>query len=141
MASVFAQGSAVNATQPDSITTDGNHVWVAYANGAAGDGSAGSSTVVEYNLSGMVLNTFSIAGNVDGLRYNPYSGQIWAMQNQDGNSALTTINPITNATTQFTYGPSYTNPANRGFDDAAFVGGNIYLSYTNPAAGTDPIIV
>jgi hypothetical protein len=31
--------------------------------------------------------------------------------------------------------------ANRGFDDVAFVGGNTYLSETNPAAGTAPIIV
>jgi hypothetical protein len=138
MVTVFATGAPLGATSPDSITTDGSHVWIAYQNGAASDGSSGSSTVAEYNLSGMVLHTFSIAGNVDGLRYNPYSGQIWALQNNDGNSALTTINPITLATTQFTY--ATINP-NRGFDDAAFLGGNIYLSYTNPVSGADPIIV
>jgi hypothetical protein len=80
---------------------------------------------------------------VDGLRVDP-NGQIWAMQNNDGNSALTVINPATNATTAYTYGSSYTGNGNsltRGFDDAEFLNGQVFMSETNPNTGTDPVIV
>ncbi len=141
-ASVFATGADVNAKSPDSITTDGSHVWVEYGNGAsstAPPGTAGSSTIAEYDLSGKVLNTFSIAGSADGLKYNSATNQVWVLQNQDSNSALTTINASTGATAQY----SYTAPQTpgRGYDDAVFVGGKIFLSYTNPANPTDPVIV
>jgi hypothetical protein len=77
------------------------------------------------------------------LRIAP-NGQVWALQNNDGNSALTVINPVTNATTPFTYGSTYTangNSLSRGFDDAEFLNGQVYLSETNPNTGTDPVIV
>lgn len=90
---------------------------------------------------GAVLNTWTIKGNVDGLNIDPTSGVVWALQNNDGNSALTVINPTTNATTSYTYGNTYTNVANRGFDDVVFSKGNIFISETNPASGTDPVIV
>jgi hypothetical protein len=137
---VFATGAAVSGTSPDSIVFGDGSVWVAYQNGADSAGASGSSTVVRYNPSGAVVNTWTIAGNVDGLRVDP-NGQIWALQNNDGNSALTVINPTTNGTTPFSYGNTYTNVANRGFDDVVFLNGNTYLSETNPASGTDPVIV
>jgi hypothetical protein len=137
---VFATGTGVSSTAPDSIVYGDGSVWVAYQNGADSTGASGSSTVVRYNTSGGIINTWTIAGNVDGLRVDP-NGQVWALQNNDGNSALTVINPTTSATTAFTYGSSYTNVANRGFDDVEFLNGNIYLSETNPASGTDPVVL
>jgi hypothetical protein len=140
-ASVFAQGSAVSASQPDSITLVGNHVFVEYSNGASSTlppGTGGDSTIAEYDLSGKVLNTFSVQGSADGLRYNPYTNQIWALQNQDSNSALTTIDATTGAIAHYSY---TSQTAGRGYDDVAFVGGKAYLSYTNPVNPTDPIIV
>lgn len=137
---VFATGAAVSSTSPDSIVAGDGSLWVAYQNGADSTGASGSSTVVRYSFSGAVLNTWTIAGNVDGLRIDP-SGQVWAMQNNDGNSALTVINPATNGTTSYTYGSSYTNSANRGFDDVEFLNGQIYMSETNPVSGTDAVIV
>jgi hypothetical protein len=136
---VFATGGPISSTSPDSIVYGDGYMWVSYQNGADTTGASGSSTVVRYSMAGSVLNTWTIAGNVDGLRIDP-SGQVWAMQNNDGNSALTVINPVTNATTPYSYGSSYTNVANRGFDDAQFLGGQVYLSETNPVSGTDPII-
>ncbi len=68
-------------------------IWVSYANGADSTGLSGSSTVVEYGFSGRVRHTFSIPGSVDGLKVDPRSGLVWAMQNQDGNSTLTLIDP------------------------------------------------
>jgi len=138
--SVFATGAAVAGTSPDSVVFGDGSLWVSFQNGADSTGASGSSTVVRYALQGAVENTLSIAGNVDGLRIDP-NGQVWALQNNDGNSALSVINPVTNATTSYTYGSSYTNVANRGFDDVAFPNGQTFLSETNPASGTDPIIV
>jgi hypothetical protein len=139
-AQVFATGAVISATSPDSVTFGDGSLWVSYQNGADSAGASGSSTVVRYSSSGAIQNTFTIAGNVDGLRIDP-SGLVWALQNNDGNSALTVINPITNATTAYSYGSTYTNVANRGFDDVEFRQGQTFLSETNPAAGTDPIIV
>lgn len=135
----FATGGAVSSTQPDSIYYANGSVWVSYQNGADSTGLSGSSTVVQYTPKGVVQNTWSIAGNVDGLRVDP-SGLVWALQNNDGNSTLTTINPVTNATTFYMYGNSYTNVPNRGFDDVVFRQGNTFLSETNPASNSDPIV-
>jgi hypothetical protein len=140
---VFAAGAAVSSTAPDSVVYGDGSLWVAYQNGADSAGASGSSTVVRYGLDGTVQKTFSVAGNVDGLRIDPL-GQVWALQNNDGNSALTVINPTNNMTTSYNYGNSYTangNSLGRGFDDVAFLNGNIFLSETNPASGTDPVIV
>lgn len=136
----FAAGAAIGGTSPDSVQFGDGSLWIAYQNGAASTGGSGSSTVVRYSPSGTVINTWSIAGNVDGLRIDP-SGTVWALQNNDANSALTTINPITNATTSYTYGSSYTNVSGRGFDDVQFTNGQVFLSETNPVSGTDPIVV
>jgi len=136
----FATGTSLGTTQPDSIHYANGSVWVAYQNGADSTGLFGSSTVVQYSPIGSVHNTWSIAGNVDGLRVDP-SGQVWALQNNDGNSTLTVINPLTHGATFYTYGSSYTNVANRGFDDVVFTNGSTYLSETNPAGNTDPIVL
>lgn len=39
----FATGTAVNATQPDSITLSRNSVWVEYGNGQTAPASAGAA--------------------------------------------------------------------------------------------------
>ncbi|HLN00612.1 MAG TPA: hypothetical protein VK335_15095 [Bryobacteraceae bacterium] len=140
---VFATGAPISSTSPDSVVFGDGSLWVAYQNGADSAGASGSSTVVRYSPAGSVLHTWTIAGNVDGLRIAP-NGQVWALQNNDGNSALTVINPATNATTAFTYGSTYTangNSLSRGFDDVEFLNGHVFLSETNPAAGTDPVIL
>jgi len=138
---VFAIGTAVSSTAPDSVTYGDGSLWISYQNGADSAGASGSSTVVRYSPMGTVLNTWTIKGNVDGLNIDPASGLVWALQNNDGNSALTVINPITNATTPYTYGNTYTNVANRGFDDLVFSHGNVFISETNPASGADAVIV
>ena len=44
----------------------------------------------------MVQKTYSIPGLVDGLKFNPVTGMVWALQNNDGNATLSIINPTTN---------------------------------------------
>jgi hypothetical protein len=139
----FATGTPISATSPDSVVFGLGSLWASYQNGADSTGASGSSTVVRYSPSGAVLNTWTIAGNVDGLRIDP-NNQVWALQNNDGNSALTVINPVTNGTSSFTYGSSYTangNSTGRGFDDVEFLNGQTYISETNPGAGTDPMLL
>jgi hypothetical protein len=138
---LFATGTATSSSSPDSVDYGDGSIWIAYQNGADSTGASGSSTVVRYAPDGSIINTWTIAGNVDGLKVDPGTGLVWALQNNDGNSKLTVINPITNATTQYTYGNSYTNVANRGFDDVVFTKGATYLSETNPASETDPVVV
>jgi hypothetical protein len=136
--SVFATGTSVSASQPDSITTVGDHVFIEYGNGASSTlppGTGGASTIAEYDLSGKVLNTFSVLGSADGLRYNPATNQIWALQNQDSNSALTTIDATTGAIAHYSY---TSQTPGRGYDDVAFVGGKAYLSYSNPPGASQP---
>jgi PEP-CTERM motif len=139
--SVFALGTSpgVMATGPDSVTAGNGSVWVAYSNGADSTGLPGpNSLVVQYNSNGTVQHTYSLPGYVDGLKINPANGNVWALQNQDGNSTLTIINTTTN-----TAGPAIpysVTSGTRGYDDVVFSGGSTYLSYTNPTLGTDPII-
>jgi hypothetical protein len=136
--SVFATGTAVGATGPDSVTIGDGSVWVSYANGASSTGGSGSSTIVQYSLTGAVQNTFSIAGSVDGLKVDPSTGLVWALQNQDGNSSFSFINPTTHVVSAPIF-PSVAS-SSRGYDDVVFRGSNVFLSYTNPGTAGDPTI-
>lgn len=134
----FATGAGVNATKPDSIALSRNSIWVSYANGADKGGFAGSSTVVQYKMSGKVKHVYSIPGSIDGLKIDPATGTVWALQNQDGNSTLTFIDPNSG---KVSTSVGYAVPsALRGYDDAAFRVGQVFLSYTNPTGPTDPTI-
>ena len=135
----FATGQAVNATGPDSITIGGGSLWISYTNGADSTGLGGSSTVVQYDLKGAISHTFTIAGSVDGLKIDPRTGLVWALQNQDGNSTLTLIDPKTGITPNSPFHYQVTSSTN-GYDDVVFRGGQVFLSYTNPSAPSDPTI-
>jgi hypothetical protein len=138
--STFAHGLALQSTGPDSITIGGGFVWVSYTNGADSTGLSGSSTVVQYDLMGNVKRKFSIAGSVDGLKRDPGTGLIWALQNQDGNSTLTIIDPRTGMIVSGSPFQYAVKSGARGYDDVVFRGGKVYLSYTNPTVPSDPTI-
>jgi hypothetical protein len=144
--SVFATGGAVGGTQPDSVTIGDGSVWVEYGNGADSTGAGGSSTIVQYSAtSGAVQRNYTISGLVDGLKFNPTTGMVWALQNNDANATLSIINPTTHTVSgPLKYGPPYVyttpGPLARGYDDVAFLGGKVYLSYTNPVNPTDPVL-
>lgn len=144
-ASIFATGGAVSATGPDSVTIGDKSVWVEYGNTADSTGLGGTSTIVQYGLNGAVLHTYTITGLVDGLKFNPTTGMVWALQNNDANATLSIINPMTQTVSgPLSYGPPYMyttpGPLARGYDDVAFLGGKVYLSYTNPVEPTDPVL-
>jgi hypothetical protein len=137
---VFAT-SPTGASQPDSITVDGQFIFVGYGNGVAADGSdGGSSTIVEYNRAGQILQEFSVLGHNDGMKVDPYTHMVWALQNEDGNPNLVVINPTSRTEKIFSFGPVADGG---GYDDIAFVGGNAYLTESNPQSNpnTAPAVV
>jgi hypothetical protein len=137
--SVFATGSTVGGTQPDSITTGDGSVWVEYGNGAVSTGGSGSSTIERYSPSGALQQTYTISGLVDGLKFNPVTGMVWALQNNDGNSTLSFINPTTNTVSSPPLSYAVTS-SSRGYDDVAFLNGKVYLSYSNPVNPGDSVL-
>ncbi len=134
---VFATGTG-GATQPDSLTLGPDSLWAEYGNGVKSDGTGGSSTIVQYSLNGDVERTLSIPGSADGLKVDPNTGMVFALQNQDGNSTLSLIDPTSG---QVSAPLSYAVPStSRGYDDIAFVNGQVYVSYTNPTGPGDPVV-
>lgn len=137
---IFAVGADVSGTAPDSVALGRNgSVFIEYGNNVPSDGTGGGSTIVEYSRSGATLNKFSFAGSDDGLKVDPATGKLWVLQNQDGNSTLTIVDPTNGQST----GPlSYAvQSSTQGYDDVAFTGGKVYLSHTNPASPTDSVVV
>src|ERR1700676_1891632 len=127
-------------TAPDSVTIAGNFLFVAYANNVASDGTGpGTSEIVQYDLSGHIVRTYDITGAVDRLKFDPVTEKLWALQNQDGNSTLTIIDPETHQVSKPLH---YENTsATRGFDDVVFQDGKVFLSVSNPASPNDAVIV
>lgn len=128
---IFAT-APTGSSAPDSIAIVGNDVFVGYGNGGNPDGSGDAlSTIAKYNSSGVLLNTTSVVGHNDGLRYDPASGQLWALQNEDANPNLVLITPATLAkSAPFSFSAT---PHGGGYDDVAFGFGKAFISASNPA--------
>jgi hypothetical protein len=140
---IFAVAPA-GSSAPDSITSGGGSIWVEYGNGADSTGAGGSSTIVQYSSMGQIEQTYTITGLADGLKYDPTTGDVWALLNNDGNSQLVLIDPATNQlSAPLSYAAPYVYGANstRGFDDVVFDGNKVFLSETNPANPGDPVVV
>jgi arylsulfatase A-like enzyme len=137
----FVSANPGTATQPDSIAVDGAHVFVGYGNGVAKDGTDGGfSTIVQFDAAGGFVQSFSVKGHNDGLKVDPTTHLLFALQNEDGNPNLAIINPTTGMMMTFTL-PSVNHGG--GFDDITFLDGKVYLSASNPqlATNTDPAVV
>jgi hypothetical protein len=138
--SVFANAPA-GLSAPDSVAILGTHIFVGYGDNHAPDGSDGlSSQVVEYDMEGNALQTYTVLGHNDGLKTNPWTQQLWALQNEDQNPNLVIINPDTHEQKMYTFGPT---PHGGGYDDLVFRDCKVYISASNPAnnPNTGPAIV
>lgn len=141
--SVFAAPPA-GSSAPDSLAVVDDHIWVGYANGGAPDGTGNAqSQIVEYSQNGTVLRAFTVVGHNDGLKFNPYTREIWAVQNEDANANLVTIDAATGRTTRYVFGKA---PHGGGYDDVVFKDGQAYVSASNPTLdanghNTGPAIV
>jgi hypothetical protein len=130
--SVFATSIPGVDFAPDSIAVLDGNVFVGYGDGAAPDGSDGkSSTIVQYSANGDMVTTYTVLGHNDGLKVNPKTHQIWAMQNEDARPNLVIIDPKTQSqSAPYTFGPT---PHGGGYDDIAFRGNDVFISCSNPA--------
>lgn len=130
--SVFARGVTGKYKTPDSIAVSAGRVFVGYGDGTLPDGSDGKNTeVVQYNLAGAVEHVYSVPGHNDGLKVDPATHLLWALQNEDANPNLVVINPQTHqAKTYLFQAPP---PNGGGYDDIVFRNGKVYLSASNPA--------
>ena len=138
---VFAHSVPGVYTQPDSIAVLNGHIFIGYGNGVAKDGTDGkSSTIVEYRMNGSAVRKFSVLGHNDGLKVDPKTKLLWALQNEDGNPSLVTINAKTLEQKQYSFPPTLNGG---GYDDIVFRHGKIYMSASNPAGNPNnaPAIV
>jgi len=138
-ASIFATPPS-GAMGPDSITDGAGSIWVSYNGGTNSDGTDlnSFSTIVRYNASGTVQDIYKIQGSVDGLKYNPFTGAVWALQNEDARSHITLIDPTTGTLTAVSYAHVSTT---QGIDDIVFTQNGTYLTETNPSSPTDVTLV
>lgn len=148
--SVWAQGVRDGGPgdyyNPDSIDWDGTHVWVGFQNTSTKDGSPpnGFSTIVEYSADGQtVVNTWSVPGHCDGMRWDATTSKIWATSNEDNNPIFYSINPATPGDAGVTiYTQHFTDPIlagavtphGGGFDDLYFINGKNFVTGSAPAS-------
>ena len=130
--SVFANAPD-SSSKPDSIVQFGSSVYIGYQH--AGDVKDGSvptltNTVVQYDLKGNVLKTYTVPGHVDGLLARPDTNALWVMANEDANPILTIINLTTGG--QQSYTPTVPTAHGGGFDDMQLINGQVYISASNP---------
>jgi hypothetical protein len=138
--SVFATAPA-GLSAPDSIAVLGDHVFVGYGDGHLPDGSDGlNSQVVEYRMDGSLVHIYTVPGHNDGLKVDPSTHLLWAIQNEDLNPNLVIIDPESQKQKLYTFGPT---PHGGGYDDLVFRGCSVYISASNPAnnPNTGPAIV
>jgi hypothetical protein len=127
---------------PDSIAVVGEHVFVGYGDGHAADGSDGlNSQVVEFDEEGSVVHIFTVPGHNDGLKLDPVTRHLWALQNEDKNPNLVIIDPRTRQQQNFTFASP--TPHGGGYDDIVFRDCQVFISASNPSnnPNTGPAIV
>lgn len=139
---IFARSVPGKYTQPDSIAVLGKHIFIGYGDGNDPAGLDGKSNqIVEYNMNGSVAFIYEVVGHNDGLKVNPYTHKLWAMQNEDGNPNLVVIDPANGE--ERIYTPAAPPPHGGGYDDIIFRDGKAYFSASNPAhnPNTEPALV
>jgi hypothetical protein len=140
--SVFAQSIPGQYTAPDSITSTSSAIYIGFGNGGdPGGGNATPSTIIKYDFNGNILNMALVNGHNDGLKINPQTGDLWALQNEDANANLVILDPTTLTPKQRYF--LGTGRHGGGYDDIVFLNGNVYFSASNPQhnPNNEPAIV
>ena len=122
-------------TQPDDITRIGNDLFTGFQNGVGPQGQASTdgnrdSTIVEFTLSGVVVNQWDIVGKCDGLTANASAGLVVATVNEDAHSSLYTIDPFTSQVVHYSYFRPL--PHKGGTDAISFYEGLMLISASAP---------
>jgi hypothetical protein len=122
-------------SQPDDITRIGKDLFTAFQNGVGPQGQASAdgnrdSTVVEFTLSGVVVNQWDIMGKCDGLTANGAAGLVVATVNEDAHSSLYTIDAFTSQIVHYSYARAL--PHRGGTDAISFYNGLMLISASAP---------
>ncbi|MDP8995493.1 MAG: hypothetical protein M3O03_00605 [Pseudomonadota bacterium] len=118
-------------SKPDSISIINGEVWIGYGNEGKKDGADNAmSAIVTYSMDGKVLKTLALKGHNDGVKLDPATGKVWAMNNEDGNPSLDVIDPKTWAVEHYTFGKARHGG---GYDDIVFASGGAYVTASNPS--------
>jgi sugar lactone lactonase YvrE len=136
--SLFARQTSA-FTGPDSLVVDNGFVYIDYQNTTAKDCTdKNTSTVVQYDMNGKMLKTFTVPGHSDGMRADPSTHLLWVTSCEDGNPKFVTIDPSSGTITPYTFPPT---PHGGGYDDLCFVNGLVFVAASNPtvnSAGVNP---
>lgn len=81
-------------------------------------------------MNGNALHTYTVVGHNDGIKIDPATHLVWALQNEDSNPNLVIINPENHQQHEYGFGPT---PHGGGYDDMVFRGCKVYISASNPA--------
>jgi hypothetical protein len=123
---------------PDSLVVDNGFVYIDYQNTTAKDCTDNNtSTVVQYDMNGKMLKTFTVPGHSDGMRADPSTHLLWVTSCEDGNPKFVTIDPASGTITPYTLPPT---PHGGGYDDLCFLNGMVFIAASNPnlnAAGVN----
>ena len=91
-------------------------------------------------MDGSVVRTYTVVGHNDGLKVDPVTHLLWALQNEDANANLVIINTETHHKKLYTFGPTLHGG---GYDDMVFRGCKVYISASAPKnnPNTGPALV
>jgi hypothetical protein len=81
-------------------------------------------------MDGTIVHIYSVPGHSDGLKVDPSTHLLWALQNEDANANLVVINPETHEQRLYTFSSA---AHGGGYDDIVFRGCKAYISASNPA--------
>ena len=115
---------------PDSLVVDNGFVYIDYQNTTAKDCTdTNTSTVVQYDMNGKMLKTFTVPGHSDGMRADPSTHLLWVSSCEDGNPKFVTIDPTGGTITPYAF-PKTAHGG--GFDDICFLNGMVFIAASNP---------
>lgn len=132
-------GSTTPATEalssPDDITQLNGNIFVGFQNGVGPQGQPSSSgnldsTIVELTPQGHAVGQWDIAGKADGVTADPQGGFLVATVNEDANSSLYTIDPVSGTVTHYQYNEPL--PHNGGTDAISVEHGELLISASAP---------
>jgi sugar lactone lactonase YvrE len=137
--SIFARQTGAYAS-PDSLVVDNGFVYIDYQNTTAKDCTDKfTSTVVQYDMNGKVLKTFTVPGHSDGMRADPSTHMLWVSSCEDGNPKFVTIDPTSGTVTPYAF-PMPT-PHGGGYDDLCFLNGMVFIAASNPTLNSTGVNV
>ncbi len=107
---------------------------IGYGNNAKPDGTFGYSTIVEYSMDGKVLHKVRVKGRNDGLKVDPKTNLLWALQNEDARPNLVIFDRKTWKSTKY----AFANPPTVAVTTIWRLSGTTFIS-ARPTPRTTPI--